>query len=277
MDEKKKPGRKPKTKKEETAEVVENGAEEVTETTSEGGTPVETTEGITPVDVPAKTATITLENTGDGKVVDARDAAIERLEKIVADLQAQLAQRTPQVVQVMADTERVVMRFQAEVADDNLTVFGQDGMYGQVTGKTGTVTVPKSEWSRFYNESVRNMIARRWLIVLSGFDDRERELYGCSYKSGELLDETAFHKLLDMGRDLISIFPVLCEEHQAMVASRFISAYGDGDERVNDRELVVALNEMSKETYRNLDRNDSRRKGLFYPIIEDMNDKEANS
>lgn len=276
MDDKKKPGRKPKTKK--TEDTVEKA--EVVETTSEGESPVDTTEGvITPVDVPAKTAeaTITLDNTGNGKVVDARDAAIERLEKIVADLQAQLLQRTPQVVQVMADTERVVMRFNAEVADDNLTVFGQDGMYGQVTGKTGTVTVPKSEWSRFYNESVRNMIARRWLIVLSGFDERERELYGCNYKSGEILDETAFHKLLDMGRDLISIFPVLCEEHQAMVASRFISAYGDGDERVNDRELVVALNEMSKETYRHLDRNDSRRKGLFYPIIEDMNDKEANS
>lgn len=275
MDEKKKPGRKPKTKKEVTEEAVEKA--EVVGTISEGETPVEIAEE--PVMPVSSTERPIMPNLykEESKPVDERDAAIERLEKIVADLQAQLAQRTPQVVQVMADTERVVMRFQAEVADDNLTVFGQDGMYGQVTGKTGTVTVPKSEWSRFYNESVRNMIARRWLIVLSGFDDRERELYGCSYKSGELLDETAFHKLLDMGRDLISIFPVLCEEHQAMVASRFISAYGDGDERVNDRELVVALNEMSKETYRNLDRTDSRRKGLFYPIIEDMNDKEANS
>lgn len=276
MDEKKKPGRKPKTKKEVTEEAVEK-AEEVIETTSEGETPVEIAEEpVMPVSSTEKPITPNLYKE-ESKPVDERDAAIERLEKIVADLQAQLAQRTPQVVQVMADTERVVMRFNAEVADDNLTVFGQDGMYGQVTGKTGTVTVPKSEWSRFYNESVRNMIARRWLIVLSGFDERERELYGCNYKSGEILDETAFHKLLDMGRDLISIFPVLCEEHQAMVASRFISAYGDGDERVNDRELVVALNEMSKETYRHLDRNDSRRKGLFYPIIEDMNDKEANS
>lgn len=271
MDDKKK--RKPKTKKEVTEETV--WKEEVIETTSVGETPVEIAEE--PVmPVPSAEKPVTPAPHKEGKA-DERDAAIERLEKIVADLQAQLAQRTPQVVQVMADTERVVMRFNAEVADDNLTVFGQDGMYGQVTGKTGTVTVPKSEWSRFYNESVRNMIARRWLIVLSGFDERERELYGCNYKSGEILDETAFHKLLDMGRDLISIFPVLCEEHQAMVASRFISAYGDGDERVNDRELVVALNEMSKETYRHLDRNDSRRKGLFYPIIEDMNDKEANS
>ena len=80
------------------------------------------------------------------------------------------------MVQVMADSEKVVMRFQAEVADDNVAMFGPEGMYGQVTGKTGTVTVPKSEWSRFYNESVRNMIARRWLIVLSGMDERERRM-----------------------------------------------------------------------------------------------------
>lgn len=200
---------------------------------------------------------------------------IDELKALVRSLQQELADRRPQVVQVMADTERVVMRFQAEVADDNRTVFGPDGMYGMVTGKTGTITVPKSEWSRFYNESVRGMIDRRWLIVLSGMDEKDRAVYGCDYKEGELLDEMAFLKLLDMGRDLIAVFPALCPEHQAMVASRFITAFGAGDARAKDRELIVALNEMSKEPYRDAGKNEPRKKGLFWPIIEEMNAEDA--
>lgn len=195
------------------------------------------------------------------------DPEIEALKALVKQLQEQLAAQKPHVVQVMADSEKVVMRFQAEVADDNVAMFGPEGMYGQVTGKTGTVTVPKSEWSRFYNESVRNMIARRWLIVLSGMNERERELYGCSYKPGEVLDENAFHKLLDLGRDLIAVFPALCEAHKEMVASRFLTAWLDGDERAMDRDLVVALNELSKD--------EKHKKGMFVPIIEGLNAKDA--
>ena len=101
-----------------------------------------------------------------------QNSEIEALKSLVKQLQDQLAAQKPHVVQVMADTEKVVLRFQAEVADDNVATFGPEGMYGQVTGKTGTITVPKSEWSRFYNESVRNMIYRRWLIVLSGMDEQ---------------------------------------------------------------------------------------------------------
>lgn len=208
-------------------------------------------------------------------VVETNNREIEELKALVRQLQDELAARKPQIVQVMADTERVVMRFQAEVADDNVTIFGPDGMYGQVTGKAGTVAVPKSEWSRFYNESVRNMISRRWLIALSGMDEQERELYGCNYKPGEILDDMAFHKMLDLGRDLIAIFPALCPDHQAMVASRFITAWYENDDRVKDRELVVALNEMSKEPYKNADKHDLRRKGLFWPIIEGLNAEDA--
>lgn len=195
------------------------------------------------------------------------NSEIEALKTLVKQLQDQLAAQKPHVVQVMADTEKVVMRFQAEVADDNVAVFGPEGMYGQVTGKTGTITVPKSEWSRFYNESVRNMIFRRWLIVLSGMDEQERDLYGCNYKPGEILDEMAFHKLLDIGRDLIAVFPALCEEHQAMVASRFLTAWMDGDSRAMDRDLIVALNELSKD--------DAHKKGMFQPIIEGLNARDA--
>ena len=256
---KKKPGRKPRAAKEPATETV-------TKSTSKSKEPIV---------VDAKDSAEPVVLSTDKVPADVPNPEIEELKQLVRQLQAELAEKRPQVVQVMADTERIVLRFQAEVADDNETRFGPDGMYGQVTGKVGTVAVPKSEWSRFYNESVRNMMTRRWLIVLSGMDEQEREMYGCNYKPGEILDEMAFYKLLDMGRDLIAVFPKLCPDHQEMVASRFITAYADGDDRVKDRELVVALNEMSKETYKDADKKDLRRKGLFWPIIEAMNAEDA--
>ena len=217
--------------------------------------------------------------TADKPVAEAKEPEtnreVEELKALVLRLQQQLAEQKPHVVQVMADTERVTMRFQADVADDNVSTFGPDGMYGQVTGASGIVTVPKSEWSRFYTESVRAMIARRWLIVISGMTDEEREMYGCAYKSGEVMDEMAFHRMLDMGRELLAVFPALCESHKEMIASKFISAWENGDDRAKDRELIVALNEMSKEDYKNAEKNDMRRKGLFWPIIDAMNAKDA--
>lgn len=186
------------------------------------------------------------------------------------------AQR-PQVVQIAADVEKVVLRFQAEVADDNVAVFGANGMYGQVTGKTGTVIVPKSEWSRFYNEAVRRMMDKRWLIVLSGMDEDERELYNVNYREGELLDQKAFTKMLDMTGELPEIFALLCPAHQEMVGRRFIEAFNRGDYRVKKRELIVKLNELSKKSYVGLPDGDVRRKGIFMPLIEAMNAEETKN
>lgn len=202
---------------------------------------------------------------------EAENEEIARLRELVLQLQKQIADTNPRIIQVMADTEKVTMRFQAEVADDNVAVFGANGMYGQVTGKVGTVVVPKSEWSRFYDETNRRMIDRRWLVVLSGMSDEEREIYNCAYKEGEILDEEAFRKLLGMGRELLAVFPKLCIEHQEMVGRRFIEAWQAGKPEAQDRELIVALNEMSKESYRSAGISDARRKGIFQPIIEGLN------
>lgn len=202
---------------------------------------------------------------------------VDELKALVSRLQQQLAENKPQVVQVMADVEKVVMRFQAEVADDNVAVFGANAMYGQVTGKSGTVIVPKSEWSRFYTESVRGMINRRWLIVLSGLSDDERKAYNCVYREGEILDEKAFMNLLDMGRELLAVFPALCQDHKEMMCCRIRDAWAAGDSRVNDRDLIVALNELSKEGTETLPANDLKRKGLLWPVIEAMNEKDAET
>lgn len=211
-----------------------------------------------------------------------KDAEVESLKETVAQLQAQLkaaleAQEAQpaQVIQVLTpDSEKVTLRFQADVADDNVAVFGPSGLYGQVTGKIGTVVVPKAEWSRFYTDSVRRMIARRWLVVLTGMSDDERKLFGCEYKKGELLDEKAFAGLLDMGEELLSIFPDLCIAHQRMVGKAFWEAYNQGDSRANNRELVVKLNEMSKKAAAGSG-DKLLEKGVFNPVIEAMNKKDA--
>ena len=201
---------------------------------------------------------------------------IEALERQLADMRALLQERASvQVVQVAADSEKVTLRFQADVADDNVAIFGPNGMYGQVTGKRGTVIVPKSDWSRFYTESVRRMIDKRWLVVLSGFSEEERKLYNCDYREGEVLDEAAFARLLDMGQELLQIFPKLCPFYQEMVGRAFLKAWTEGDERAQDRALVVALNDLSKQANQALPQEDARRKGVFRPIIEAMNRRDA--
>lgn len=204
----------------------------------------------------------------------AREEELAALKALVEKLQKQLENTNPQIIQVVNDTEKITMRFQAEVSDDNVAVFGANGMYGQVTGKVGTVIVPKSEWSRFYDETNRRLIDRRWLIVLSGMSEEERKIYNCAYKEGEILDEKAFRGLLGMGRDLLAVFPKLCLEHQEMVGRRYIEAWKDGDPAVQDRTLIMALNEKSKEKYAEVGDVVGKRKGIFYPIIAGMNAKD---
>lgn len=200
-------------------------------------------------------------------------ATAEAVAKAMANI-PQPAPQTTQIIQV-ADNEKVVMRFQAELADDNIATFGPNGMYGQVTGKRGTVIVPKSEWSRFYDEQTRHMIDNRWLVVISGMDDDERHRFNCDYKAGEVLDEQAFDKLLDMGDDLIDIFPMLCVSHQEMVGRRYLDAWYAQDIRVRDRARVTRLNELSRRTYANAPDGDIRKKGIFWPIIEGLNKEDS--
>lgn len=181
----------------------------------------------------------------------------------------------PQVVQVTAETEKVVLRWQAEVADDNEAIFGDGGYYGKIVGKRGMLTVPKSEFtSRFLDVNTQWMLKNRWLIVLSGLDETERQMYGVDYKDGEYMDEMAFARLLELSDDeLKSIFPALCDAQKQMLAKRFVTAYGEGNGKATGRkrEFYEAMNKMSKVGYEDLPKDDARRKGMFAPIIEQLN------
>lgn len=194
----------------------------------------------------------------------------EAAAKAVAEAMKSIPQQ-PQVVQVMADTEKVVMRWMAPVADDNVAVFGQNGMYGQVTGKNGTVIVPKSEWSRFYDETMRRFMERRWLVVLSGMSNDERALYHCDYRKGEIMDEKAFADIFIMRDGLLDVFDDLCTEHQEMVAKSFCEAAQEGKLDESWRGLVKALNAKNKKRYKDVPTGDVRKKGMFQPVIEMLN------
>lgn len=194
---------------------------------------------------------------------------LEEQSKVLEMLQAQLLATKPQVVQVMADTEKIVLRWQAEVADENVVDLGPGGAYGSITGPTGYASIPKSEWSKFLNASMKSLLKKRMLIVLSGMTDEEREMNGVMYKEGELLDEKAFSKMLEMGDEMIAVFPKLCHEHKAMVARRFITGFEKGEATPRRRDLVVALNNLSKQDPQ------FPKQGAFYAIIERLNEMDA--
>lgn len=188
-----------------------------------------------------------------------RRAAEAAVKKAMASVSQQST--TPNIIQYVGDTEKVQFLWQAEVADDNVMLFGDGGMYGQVVGKSGTFFVPKSELSRVLTDVNRVYLKRRWLIVVSGLTDEEREALGVNYREGELLDKRAFAKLLELGDELLDIYPKLCEGHKKMVAQRYMEAYTNSSPYVT-RERVVKLNAMSKA---------GGGKGDFTPILEKMN------
>ena len=206
-----------------------------------------------PVATPSETDALREQNELLKKQLEAMQKQMESLAK-------------PQVVQVMADTEKVHFLWQAEVSDSNVVHFGDGGMYGRIVGKTGSFYVPKSDLSRVLTEVNRLHLKRRWLIIVSGLDDEERVALGVDYKEGELLDKRAFAKMVDLGDEILEIYPALCDGHKKMVAQRYAEAFHKNNPNVT-RERVLALNAMSKEA--------GSEKGDFTPIIEMMNQRDA--
>lgn len=200
-------------------------------------------------------------------VVEALKAQNEMLQRQMEELQRQiLAMQKPQVIQVAADTERVFFLWQADVADYNLVTFGPGGMYGSITGKTGTFSVPKNELSRILNDKTRRYIERRWLIVLDGLTDEERESLGVDYKEGELLDRKVFARMVELPKDEIcEIYTKLCNSHKEMVARRYYEEYQGRNENVT-RDKVIALRNLTREA--NLDIQ------AFQQILQEMNASE---
>lgn len=200
-------------------------------------------------------------------VVEALKAQNELLQRQIDAMQEQLlALQRPQVIQVAADTERVYFLWQAEVADYNLVTFGPGGMYGSITGKTGTFSVPKNEMSRILDDRTRRFLEKRWLIVVDGLSDDERESLDVAYKDGEILDRKVFARMVDLPKDEISeVYRKLCKSHKEMVGIRFYEAWLNRNENVT-REKVIAL--------RNITRDEGLDIKAFQQILQEMNASE---
>lgn len=212
----------------------------------------------------------------EAELADKRDLEIEALkeqlaeqQKMFAEMQEMLkqAQSAPKVVQVaQQESEKVHCLFEAEVADDNIFSIGENGRYGRIIGKTGSFFVPKNELSSVMDSAFRSMLENRWIIIISGLTDDEREAFGVDYKEGEYLDKKAFAKMVDMGEEILDIYPKLCKGHQEMVAKRYYEAYLKKNPKVT-REIVVELNKLSKQA--------GSEKGDFIGIIEMMNEADT--
>jgi hypothetical protein len=191
----------------------------------------------------------------------------ELLRQQMEELQKQLlALQRPQVIQVAADTERVYFLWQAEVADYNLVTFGPGGMYGSITGKTGTFSVPKNELSRILDNRTRGFIARRWLIVVDGLTDEEREAMGVAYAEGEIMDRKVFSRMVNLSKDEIcEVYEKLCESHKEMVGRRYYEEWQSKNPAVT-REKVIAL--------RNITRDQGLEIKAFQTILQEMNASE---
>ena len=123
--------------------------------------------------------------------------------------------------------------------------------------------MPKTDFSTIMDERVRTYLANRWLIVLDGLTQEEREAYGVDYKDGEYLDKKAFAKMIEIGADILNIYPNLCEGNKKMVSQRYADAFNNGQHI--DRAVVEKLNDMSK--------TESNPRGDFVQIVEALNRK----
>lgn len=179
---------------------------------------------------------------------------LEALRRRVAELEA-AARQAPSSADGVVE-----LTFLAAVSQDNVCSLGD---YGSLNGVGGYIEVPRKEFGgKFLTPVVRSLLKDRSLIVCSGLNAEERRRYGVDYREGELLDLAAFDRLLDLDPAVLTtLFGKLCPEHKEFAATRFITAYEKGDNRVS-REKIEPLNDISKEI---------NPKGMFRPVLDGMN------
>ena len=187
-------------------------------------------------------------------------AQLEAMKQQMAAVQA------PQIVQVSADVEKVRFLWMAPVANDNVQNFGQGGMYARIEGPRGEFLAPKSELSRVLDNRTRSFLDKRWLIVISGLTQDEREALHVNYTDGELLDKQAFAKMIEMEDKILDIYPDLCDGHKEMVAKRYYEAWRERNPHIR-RDVVLELKRLAQEAGVTVN--------TFNDIVLEMNEQDA--
>jgi hypothetical protein len=237
--------------------------------------PKKTTAAQTAPKKEAATETQTIEQTEAMQAATAgytEDQVQKMIAKAVAEALA--AQPKPEAAApaIPAANEVVTMRFFDEVNDRNVVYLGKDGKYGQIIGKRWTGQIPKLAFiGDFRTPQIQRLLADRNLIVLDGLTEEERRLYGVEYAEGEFIDEKLYGRLTRMGEDeLLATYKALCPEWRRMIAIRFADAFEDKTLKVT-RDALLALNKISRKDNKDLPKDDIRRKGAFWPIIQKLN------
>lgn len=163
--------------------------------------------------------------------------------------------------------ERVQLLWMAPVSNDNVQEFGPNGRFGRITGPSGSLYVPKDEFPQILDGLTRLFLDRRWLIVVSGLDEEEREAFGVNYREGEYLTRQAFDNLLKQGEKLLNIYPALCAGSKGIVAKRVYEGWQARNKAVN-RGLVKGLAKLCK--------RDDPNKETFRQIMAEMNAAETD-
>ena len=198
----------------------------------------------------------------------------DEVKSLIAEAVADaLAQAQSNVVQISTDKPLVKMLFIDDCSDDNVIGFGVNGKFGTITGPIGYINVPKDAWLGEFRDNQQQMLLReRKLIVLDGLTDEERAMHGLDYKPGEFLDEPMFRNLLDHMDELPEIFKKLCPSVRSVVCARLQTAYDSGDPRIlNNRDIIVKLNKISKKDFADAPQEDPRRDGLLSNIVRGLN------
>ena len=189
------------------------------------------------------------------------------VERMIAEAVASaMANMTQQRIASVPEKERVNLLWQAPVMDENVQEFGPNGSYARITGPTGSFWVPKEGFFLMIDAQTRMFLDRRWLIVLSGLDEDEREIYGVNYKPGEYLTRQAFSKLAEQGDKLLEIYPQLCKGNREIVYSAVYQGWKEGNKAIN-RGLVEELAALC----RRIDPEET----TFQIILQEMAEKAA--
>lgn len=206
----------------------------------------------------------------ENKPVTYTEAQVQDLiAKAVAQAMAQNAQTAANVPPA---NQMVTMRFVAEINDRNVIPLGNDGKYGQIIGKRWMGQIDKMAFKGdFRTPLVQALLKKRNLIVLDGLTEEERRIYGVQYAEGEIIDEKLYDRMTHMDEaDLIPIYEGLCPEWRRMLAVKFADAYDRGELKVS-RNALLALNRISRKDNKDLPKDDIRRKGAFWQLIQKLN------